>query len=157
MQCPNCNGDMWDNTRNKRNPKAPDFKCKDPDCLDEKGMQTAVWLPKGQQKPAPRQAQRPTGRPVVDIKKEMLISYEKDLMVSAVSLVVAEMASGINPANTATRALTIFHTLRDELRHFTINKYFAGTFPPPVEVEPSMDDMPLQEQQYDELGNPIPF
>ena len=29
--CPKCGGDMWDNRRDKRNPKAPDFKCKNKD------------------------------------------------------------------------------------------------------------------------------
>jgi hypothetical protein len=27
-----CNGRMWDNRANKRNPKAPDFKCRDRRC-----------------------------------------------------------------------------------------------------------------------------
>jgi hypothetical protein len=30
--CPKCGGDMWDNRESKRNPKAPDFKCKDKSC-----------------------------------------------------------------------------------------------------------------------------
>ena len=30
--CPKCQGPMWDNREGKRNPKAPDFKCKDKDC-----------------------------------------------------------------------------------------------------------------------------
>lgn len=30
--CPKCQGDMWDNRVGKRNPKAPDFKCKDREC-----------------------------------------------------------------------------------------------------------------------------
>ncbi|MBU1023355.1 hypothetical protein KKB99_03610, partial [bacterium] len=47
MKCPNCGGPMWDNTQNKKNPKAPDFKCKDKNCVDpETGYVTAVWLPK---------------------------------------------------------------------------------------------------------------
>lgn len=40
--CPTCGGDMWDNRTSKRNPKAPDYKCRDRDCNG------AVWLtPKG--------------------------------------------------------------------------------------------------------------
>src|SRR5690348_16184054 len=27
-KCPKCGSDMWDNRQDKRNPKAPDFKCK---------------------------------------------------------------------------------------------------------------------------------
>ncbi len=30
--CPKCEGRMWDNRPDKRNPKAPDFKCKDRRC-----------------------------------------------------------------------------------------------------------------------------
>lgn len=30
--CPVCNGRMWDNRQNKRNPRAPDFKCRDRRC-----------------------------------------------------------------------------------------------------------------------------
>lgn len=44
--CPKCGGEMWDNRENKTNPNAPDFKCKDKTCLDDKGYVTAMWLPK---------------------------------------------------------------------------------------------------------------
>jgi hypothetical protein len=30
--CPKCGGRMWDNRLSKRNPKAPDFKCRDRSC-----------------------------------------------------------------------------------------------------------------------------
>ena len=30
--CPKCGGRMWDNRASKRNPKAPDFKCRDRSC-----------------------------------------------------------------------------------------------------------------------------
>ena len=30
--CPKCGGPMWDNRAGKRNPKAPDFRCKDKGC-----------------------------------------------------------------------------------------------------------------------------
>lgn len=36
--CPKCEGAMWDNRESKRNPKAPDYKCKDKSC------DGAVWL-----------------------------------------------------------------------------------------------------------------
>ncbi len=32
MNCPDCNGAMWDNRGDKRNPKSPDFKCKNQQC-----------------------------------------------------------------------------------------------------------------------------
>jgi hypothetical protein len=30
--CPKCGGRVWDNRLTKRNPKAPDFKCRDRSC-----------------------------------------------------------------------------------------------------------------------------
>ncbi len=30
--CPKCGGRMWDNRQSKRNPKAPDFKCRNRSC-----------------------------------------------------------------------------------------------------------------------------
>lgn len=30
--CPKCGGPMWDNRTSKRNPKAPDFRCRNRDC-----------------------------------------------------------------------------------------------------------------------------
>ena len=30
--CPKCSGRMWDNRATKRNPRAPDFKCRDRSC-----------------------------------------------------------------------------------------------------------------------------
>ena len=34
VQCPTCGGEMWDNRKEKKNPKAPDLKCKDRDNCD---------------------------------------------------------------------------------------------------------------------------
>jgi hypothetical protein len=39
-QCPVCHGKMWDNREGKKNPKAPDFKCRDKSC------EGVVWPPK---------------------------------------------------------------------------------------------------------------
>lgn len=38
--CPKCQGAMWDNRVGKRNPKAPDFKCKDREC------DGVIWPPR---------------------------------------------------------------------------------------------------------------
>ena len=38
--CPKCGGRMWDNRVGKRNPKAPDFKCRD------RGCDGVIWPPK---------------------------------------------------------------------------------------------------------------
>jgi hypothetical protein len=39
--CPKCAGAMWDNRVGKRNPKAPDFKCRDKSC------DGVIWPPRG--------------------------------------------------------------------------------------------------------------
>lgn len=38
--CPKCGGPCWDNREGKRNPKSPDYKCKNKSC------DGAIWLPK---------------------------------------------------------------------------------------------------------------
>src|SRR5215218_1518945 len=38
--CPKCGGAMWDNRASKRNPRAPDFKCRDKTC------DGVVWPPR---------------------------------------------------------------------------------------------------------------
>lgn len=38
--CPKCGGEMWDNRESKRNPRAPDFKCRD------KGCEGVIWPPR---------------------------------------------------------------------------------------------------------------
>lgn len=42
--CPKCGGQMWDNREGKQNPKAPDFKCRDKNCKDDKGYTTSLWM-----------------------------------------------------------------------------------------------------------------
>jgi hypothetical protein len=41
--CTTCGGPVWDNRNDKANPKAPDWKCKDKECRDEKGYVTGGW------------------------------------------------------------------------------------------------------------------
>ena len=41
QSCPKCGGRMWDNRLTKRNPKAPDYKCRDRSC------DGVIWPPKG--------------------------------------------------------------------------------------------------------------
>jgi hypothetical protein len=48
--CPKCGGEMWDNRENKRNPRAPDFKCKDRNC------EGVIWPPRDAKATAPAAA-----------------------------------------------------------------------------------------------------
>ncbi|MGN6206015.1 hypothetical protein [Humibacter sp.] len=43
--CPKCQGPMWDNRETKKNPKAPDYKCRDKAC------DGVIWPPKGNAAP----------------------------------------------------------------------------------------------------------
>ena len=54
--CLKCQGDVWDNRGNKKNPKSPDFKCKDKD-----GCGEGFWFekPKGNGKGKPAAAPEP--------------------------------------------------------------------------------------------------
>lgn len=38
MLCEKCGTECWDNRITKKNPKGPDYKCKNPDCAH------AIWL-----------------------------------------------------------------------------------------------------------------
>jgi hypothetical protein len=61
--CPKCGGKMWDNRATKRNPKAPDFKCRDRTC------DGVIWPPRpvaaNGRTPAPAVAQGPASEPDV--------------------------------------------------------------------------------------------
>ena len=56
--CPRCGGRMWDNRATKRNPRAPDFKCRDRAC------DGAIWPAKGEPAPAPEPARGAVGAAV---------------------------------------------------------------------------------------------
>jgi hypothetical protein len=47
--CPKCGGRVWDNRLTKRNPKAPDYKCRDRSC------DGVIWPPKGEKAESTRQ------------------------------------------------------------------------------------------------------
>lgn len=49
VACPKCGSDMWDNRATKKNPKAPDYKCKDKSC------DGVIWPPRGK-KPSQQDA-----------------------------------------------------------------------------------------------------
>jgi len=49
--CTKCGGPIYDNREGKKNPKAPDWKCKDKSCVDEKGFTTGGWCEKPKDAP----------------------------------------------------------------------------------------------------------
>jgi hypothetical protein len=52
--CPVCGGKMWDDRASKRNPRAPDFKCRNkPKAQDAPGCPGVIWPPReGERRPA---------------------------------------------------------------------------------------------------------
>lgn len=66
-KCPKCEGAMWDNRESKRNPKAPDYKCKDRSC------DGAVWS-----KASDEDRPTPPPRKRVDETKGVLIKSVAD-------------------------------------------------------------------------------
>jgi len=56
--CPICGGAMWDDRSSKRNPRAPDFKCKNkPKMRGEPGCEGVIWPPRdGSSSPYPAPA-----------------------------------------------------------------------------------------------------
>src|SRR5687768_4101036 len=52
--CPKCAGQMWDNRASKRNPKAPDYKCKTDGC------DGVIWPPR---EPGTVSTAKPAGTP----------------------------------------------------------------------------------------------
>jgi hypothetical protein len=65
--CPVCGGKMWDDRSSKRNPRAPDFKCRNkPKAQGAPGCPGVIWPPRdGERRPAaPRDtAPRRSGSP----------------------------------------------------------------------------------------------
>jgi hypothetical protein len=51
---------MWDNRLSKRNPKAPDYKCRDRSC------DGVIWPPRPTGAPAPGRGAAPDATPSVD-------------------------------------------------------------------------------------------
>ncbi len=63
-KCPKCGGHMWNNIATKRNPKQPDFKCKDKQC------DGVIWPERNGLSAAPRTMPQPDTRPVATSGKE---------------------------------------------------------------------------------------
>jgi hypothetical protein len=56
QSCPKCGGRMWDNRLTKRNPKAPDYKCRDRSC------DGVIWPPKPAKNEKNDKADTPKGQ-----------------------------------------------------------------------------------------------
>ena len=63
--CPVCGGKMWDDRASKRNPRAPDFKCRNkPKVMGGPGCPGVIWPPRDGEQRAPNARPNATARPV---------------------------------------------------------------------------------------------
>jgi len=125
MQCPKCGGDMIDKRATKTE-KQPDFSCADPNCVNEKGYRTGVWLQSKRPVPskAPQSQQTPRqakwtwpllaatySRALLIAKKYVTASIEKattaDILAGAHTIFITAARDGVQleapkvPAETA--------------------------------------------------------
>lgn len=74
--CPVCGGAMWDDRSSKRNPRAPDFKCRNkPRERGGPGCEGVIWpardgSPSPYPPPLPRRSATPTSAPFDDAPRE---------------------------------------------------------------------------------------
>jgi len=104
MQCPICAGPMWDNTVDKKNPKGPDYKCKNKECGH------AVWLdnkkPTIFKPPKPEPIASNNSQPVGS--RAMVMAYAKDL-------IVAQITAGTGPQQPLKSIIFTFRSLWQEV------------------------------------------
>ncbi len=61
--CPVCGGKMWDDRTSKRNPRAPDFKCRNkPKVMGGPGCEGVIWPPRAGESRRPAAAPAPAAR-----------------------------------------------------------------------------------------------
>ena len=90
MECPICAKVMWDNRSKKLNPKAPDYRCKDPECkyslnsdtgeYEPGEFTTGVWLKKEVEKHEEQiqQSVKPKVEPKPEPKKDEFVEGKKE-------------------------------------------------------------------------------
>lgn len=115
MNCPQCGGEMWDNTVNKKNPKGPDYKCKDKACAH------AIWLDKKTAKgSAPAKSAGPRWtwgtlsqtywRSLLIAKKHVVAAFKdaapQDVIAATATLFIAASRDGVSEPKTEPPATT---------------------------------------------------
>jgi hypothetical protein len=107
VACPKCGGKMWDNRVGKKNPKAPDFKCRDKSC------DGVIWPPKkadvvaGSIPPAP-------SVPTKSIAQMYIEST--DFVLATIVPKYEAKEIGCSPESIASMVATIFIARRKEER-----------------------------------------
>lgn len=131
MECEKCGSDMWDNRRDKRNPRSPDYKCKD------KGCGHGVWTePRGGNNGRQTVAAPSTERQ----KKPHATTYLNCLAVSILQLApkLKEHGFQVTTENVLNMTTTLF--IEASKGGSLIVAKAAPTPPPPPPPPPPQDD-----------------
>lgn len=110
VNCPKCGGPMWDNIEGKRNPKAPDYACK-----DKQNCGAGVWL-KDAEKAALATVQSPTrqnGAPPTHVRPQIILDKMMKACVEAAQRITQELfvdgeTKGVDHALTINMATTLY-------------------------------------------------
>jgi len=124
---------MWDNRGNKKNPKGPDYKCKNRECGH------AIWLPRAKQTVAGSPRTMQNGQPKWTWS-QLAKTYERSLLVAELRVKdAAERAKlPLTMADVLAAAATVFiAATRDGVAEPKVK------LPPPPESD---------EEDYDEPG-----
>lgn len=106
VPCPKCGGRTWDNRLTKRNPKQPDFKCRDRAC------DGAIWPPKNTPQPAAVSGTIAPSAP----KKPIAQTYIEttDFVLATIVPKYEAKEIGVTPEAIASMVATIFIARRKE-------------------------------------------
>jgi hypothetical protein len=141
MNCPDCAGAMWDNRNDKRNPKSPDFKCKNKSCgkgiwEERKPNETPAVMPSngnGHAIPTAPNGKRPLG----PLYGECLEFAQK---------ACTHYLGDVSHADVIAAAATLFIAATRDGTPLRAPKAVAPPPPPPPPPEPvysSADDLPF--------------
>lgn len=124
MNCPVCDGPVWDNRETKKNPKAPDYRCKDKSC------EGVIWPPKDKK---PAAAQGPKAGP----KWTWLAlgkTYERSLLLAEMRVLAS--AERLGTKATVSDVLQATATLFIEACRSGVSEPVVKLPPKPKEPEP---------------------
>jgi hypothetical protein len=84
MNCPVCNGEMYDNRTTKKNPKAPDYRCKDKECKYSYNKVTKEYEPSEYGTGAWEQKQGFQKKPLKSVPQEKVEDNNKEVLYSTI-------------------------------------------------------------------------
>lgn len=151
-QCPACNQrGFWDNRENKKNPKSPDYKCKNKNCDVGNGYGFGVYVrdfPEGVAAPAKSTG---NGRPPVTWKQLQRAYHECVAMAIHEAGEIGKTGTPVVAADVAAMAATLMIT-RDKVNCWP--EQVAPT--PPPAPKPPPPPPPDEDQGYSN-DDDLPF